>query len=101
MCVLAACSRIDLRSLKHQLGANTLELVPEMELGFIFSDSELGAEPPFGNLYNLPTIMDKELLKDDHLTFQAGTHEKAITMSMTDYRKMVEPKILDFSYHTT
>jgi len=99
MCVLSACHKIDLGALKSQLGTASVELAREEEIGKIFDDCDLGAEPPFGNLYNLPTIMDKALEKDDHITFQAGTHEKAIRMSMDDYRKLVEPKVLEFSYH--
>ncbi len=101
MCVLSACNKIDLGTLKSQLGAKSVELAQEKEIGKIFDDCELGAEPPFGNLYDLPTIMDKVLEKDDHITFQAGTHEKAIRMSMDDYKKLVEPNVLEFSYHMT
>ena len=61
----------------------------------------LGAEPPFGNLYDLLVVMDKTLEKDDHIKFQAGTHDKAIRMSMKDYRKLVKPKLFEFSYHMT
>ena len=100
MCVLAACYKVDLRALKNQLGAKSVELAEEKEMGGMFPDCELGAEPPFGNLYDLPTVMDKALEKDDHIMFQACSHEKAIRMSMADYRKLAEPKILEFSYHT-
>lgn len=98
MCVLSACHNIDLRSLKGQLGAKSVELAKEEDMGKIFEDCELGAEPPFGSLYDLSTIMDKALENDDHIVFQAGTHEKAIRMSMDDYRKLVAPKVLEFSY---
>lgn len=101
MCVLSACYKIDMGALKSQLGAKSVELAQEKEIGKIFNDCELGAEPPFGNLYDLPTIMDKALAKDDHITFQAGTHEKAIRINMDDYRKLVNPKVLEFSYHVT
>ena len=101
MCVLSACYKIDLGALKSQLGAKSVDLAEEKEIGKIFDDCELGAEPPFGNLYDLPTIMDKVLETDDHITFQAGTHEKAIRISMDDYKKLVEPKVLEFSYHVT
>jgi Ala-tRNA(Pro) deacylase len=100
MCVLAACYKVDLRALKNQLGAKSVELAEEKEMGGMFPDCELGAEPPFGNLYDLPTVMDKALEKDDHIMFQACSHEKAIRMSMADYRKLAKPKILEFSYHT-
>ena len=86
---------------KKQLGAKSIELVEEKEVGEVFPDCELGAEPPFGNLYDLPTVMDKSLMDDDHITFQAGSHEKAVRMSMKDYRKLVEPEVLEFSYHVT
>ena len=101
MCVLAACYKIDLGALKKQLGVKSVDLADEKEIGRIFEDCELGAEPPFGNLYDMPVIMDKALEKDDHIKFQAGTHEKAIHMSMADYRKLVKPKVLEFSYHMT
>lgn len=101
MCVLAACNKIDLGALKGQLGAKSVDLAPENEIGEIFEDCELGAEPPFGNLYDLPVIMDKALVNDDHIIFQAGSHSQAIKMSMDDYRSLVEPKVLDFSYHMT
>jgi Ala-tRNA(Pro) deacylase len=101
MCVLSASYKIDLGALKSQLGAKSVELAEEKETGEIFDDCDLGAEPPFGNLYDLPTIMDRALEEDEHIIFQAGTHEKAIRMSMADYRKLVEPKMLEFSYHMT
>jgi Ala-tRNA(Pro) deacylase len=101
MCVLAASYKIDLKALKKQVKAKSVELVGEEQMGELFGDCELGAEPPFGNLYNMPTIMDKSLEKDDHIMFQGGTHEKAISMNMADYRKLVSPKILEFSYHAT
>lgn len=101
MCVLSACCKIDLGRLKDQLGAGSVELADETEIGRIFDDCELGAEPPFGNLYNLSTVMDKALEEDDHIKFQAGTHDKAISMSIDDYLILVQPKVLEFSYHTT
>ena len=99
MCVLPACYKIDLKALKSQLGAKSVTLAEEKDIGRIFDDCELGAEPPFGSLYDLPTVMDKTLEKDDHITFQGGSHEKTIRMSMDDYQKLVAPKVLEFSYH--
>ena len=99
MCVLAACYKVDLRALKSQLGAKSVELAEEEEVGRIFGDCELGAEPPFGNLYDIPTIMDKALEADDHIMFQAGSHDKAVRIKMADYRKLTSPKVLEFSYH--
>jgi Ala-tRNA(Pro) deacylase len=99
MCVLAACYKVDLGALKKQLGAKSVELAEEEEVGRLFGDCEIGAEPPFGNLYDIPTIMDKALEADEHIMFQAGSHENAVRIKMDDYRKLVKPKVLEFSYH--
>jgi Ala-tRNA(Pro) deacylase len=99
MCVLSASHKVDLGALKKQLGAKSVELAREEEIGKLFGDCELGAEPPFGGLYDLPTVMDKALEDDDHIMFQAGSHEKAVRMSMADYRKLASPRVLQFSYH--
>jgi len=61
MCALPACSKIDMHSLKQQLGAEQMELAQEKDIAKIFVDCELGAEPPFGNLYEMVTVMDKSL----------------------------------------
>jgi Ala-tRNA(Pro) deacylase len=101
MCVLPACCKIDFDVLKEQLGVRQLELADEKEMAKIFGDCALGAEPPFGNLYKLDTIMDASLEEDEQIVFQGGTHEQAIRIAMADYRRLVQPRILAFSYHTT
>jgi len=98
LCVLPAPRKVDLGRLKDQLDAASVVLADEDEIGTLFPDCELGAEPPFGNLYELPTVMDQSLEKDDHIVFQAGTHGKALRLSMGDYRRVVEPKVLEFTY---
>lgn len=98
MCVLAASAKIDLGKLKKQLQAGSVELAEEEEIGKLFGDCELGAEPPFGNLYELPTYMDRALADDDHIVFQAGSHNKTVRMGMADYRKLAGPVLLEFSY---
>ena len=98
MCVLPAPRKVDLGRLKDQLDAASVALAEEDEIGKLFPDCELGAEPPFGNLYELPTVMDQTLEQDDHIVFQAGTHGKAVRLSMGDYRRLVEPKVLEFTF---
>ena len=59
---------------------------------------ELGAEPPFGNFFGMPTLMDKSLSQDTYLVCQAGTHDQAIQLNLADYEEVVHPRIMDFSY---
>src|SRR5918993_1691800 len=85
MCALPASHRIDMDALARQLEAHSVNLIEERRLAELFPDCELGAAPPIGRLYGLTTLMDESLVRDDHVTFQAGTHTDAVTMSLADY----------------
>ncbi len=98
MCVLPACCKVDLDALKQELCADQVALAGEDEMSKLFADCELGAEPPFGNLYGLETLMDQSLEADEHIVFQGGTHEQAIKMATDDYKELVGPQVLSFSY---
>ena len=98
MCVLAACCKVDLDALKKDLGAAQVALAGEDEMSKLFADCELGAEPPFGNLYGLETLMDESLQADEYIVFQGGTHEQAIRMAVLDYKELVSPRVLRFGY---
>lgn len=99
MCVLPADAKIDLETLKGQLGAESMELADEEDFACLFPDCEIGAEPPFGNLFQLDTVMDKTLEKDDHILFRAGSHTRAVRLGMADYRQLVHPRVLSLSRH--
>jgi Ala-tRNA(Pro) deacylase len=99
LCVLPACCKIDMDALKAQLGAGRVELAEESEMAELFPDCALGAEPPFGALYGLETIIDQSLEEDEYIVFQAGTHEEAVKMDMAEYRRLAEPRVLRFAYH--
>ena len=96
MCALPACYRVDLGELKAQLQANEIRLADEQKLGELFPDCALGAVPPIGRLYGMTTLMDESLTADDRVTFQAGTHEDAVTMSLMEYRRVAQPEIAHF-----
>lgn len=99
MCALPACHRIDLEALKQQLQATDVQLADEGKLPELFPDCELGAEPPIGRLYGMPTIMDESVLSDNRVMFQAGTHSDAVEMSLADYRRACQPEMGYFGRH--
>ena len=96
MCALPACYRIDLDELKQQLQASDVKLVDEPKLTELFPGCETGAEPPIGRFYGMTTLMDESLVADDRVTFQAGTHQDAVTMSLAEYRRVAQPEIAHF-----
>ncbi|KPK74370.1 MAG: hypothetical protein AMJ79_14340 [Phycisphaerae bacterium SM23_30] len=99
MCVLPACCKVDLDKLRTQLDAGDVHLATEKEMAKIFPDCELGAEPPFGSMFNLETLMDKSLGADGYIVCQAGSHEQAVRLDLEDYKKLTQPRILEFCYH--
>jgi Ala-tRNA(Pro) deacylase len=96
MCALPAACCIDMERLREELHADVTELADEPEFKSVFGDCELGAEPPIGGLFGLPTVMDDSLMTQDQVTFQAGTHSDAVTMSVSDYIRLTQPKIAHF-----
>ena len=99
MCALPASHRVDLSALRVQLEAEEVHLVNERKLQELFPECELGAEPPIGRLFDMDTIMDESLVADARVTFQAGTHSDAVTMSLAEYRRAAQPEMGYFGRH--
>jgi Ala-tRNA(Pro) deacylase len=79
MVVLPASRRISLRDLDEQLERH-LELASEAELSQLFRDCELGAVPPVGAAFGIPTVVDDSLLNAPDVWFEAGDHEDLVHM---------------------
>src|SRR6516225_1596695 len=77
LAVLPATHHIDLEQLGEDLGEERVELASEEEMDRLFPDCERGAVPPFGSLYQLPTVVDETLSKDEQIVFEAQNHEEA------------------------
>ena len=96
MAVLPASEKINFNSLKGQLGAGSVDMVTEGVFKDRFPDCEVGAMPPFGNLYGMDVLVSKDLARDEYIAFNAGSHTSLIKMKYSDYEKAVSPKMLDF-----
>ena len=96
MMVLPADHHIDLEKIEKAIG-KPVSLGKEQEFKALFPDCAIGAMPPFGNLYGLPTYVDRDLADQDYIVFEAGTHTDAIKMSYRDYEKIVKPEVKDLA----
>lgn len=99
MCVVPASYKVDMKKAAKKLGVKSVRLADETELAKLFPDVEVGAEPPFGNLYDLTTLVDEHLAADDEIMFQAGSHRHAIRMKYADYASLTEPDVADLAIH--
>jgi len=97
MAVLPASHRLIMPELKAALEVRRLEMLPESELAKIFPDCDLGAIPPFGNLYGIEMWVDRTVEESGELVFTAGTHVDAVRMKYSDYAELVKPHVGRFS----
>lgn len=99
LCVLPATYLVDLEKLKKHLKSKDVKLASETEIAKLFPDFEVGAEPPFGNLYGLQVFSDSHVEDNDDIVFNAGTHTDIIRMKLKDFMRVTKPMRADFGKH--
>ena len=99
MLVLPASYQVDMKKLKDVLNSKKVGMIREEDFQELFPDCEIGAMPPFGNLYNLEVWVDQVLTEDDFIVFRAGSHVETLRIKYNDYARLVNPKVADFSVH--
>jgi Ala-tRNA(Pro) deacylase len=88
---------VDFTEVRRLLGLTEIRLAEETDLLGLFPDCELGAMPPFGNLIEMPVLVDERLLAEEFIAFNAGTHRDVIHMSTGDFRTIVNPLVAAFA----
>jgi len=96
MAVLPASCKINLDTLKSAISAKDVEIASEKEFGALFPDCEVGAMPPFGNLYGMDVYVAERLIPDEEIAFNAGSHRELIKLAYKDFEKLVKPTVVRF-----
>ncbi|HWP94377.1 MAG TPA: YbaK/EbsC family protein [Gammaproteobacteria bacterium] len=94
MAVLPASRKVDFERLKKASGARQAELASEEEFKSRFPDCDVGAMPPFGNLYGMEVYVSDELTEDEEIAFNAGSLTELIRMKYKDFERLAKPKIV-------
>lgn len=94
MIIEPANTRVDFESVKSFAHAKEVELASESEFRDRFPECELGAMPPFGNLYNMDVYIGDELAAQQDILFNAGTHSELIKMNYQDFAQLVKPTVI-------
>ena len=97
MAVLPASYKISFDDLKEVLGVEKVRLAHEQEFMDKFPDCEVGAMPPFGNLYGIEVYVAESLADDEEIAFNACSHTELIRMNYKDFEELVKPKRMKFS----
>ncbi len=99
MTVLPASCQVDFGLLREAIGADHVTLAHERDFAELFPQCELGAMPPFGNLYGMPVYVAQKLTEDDVIAFNAGSHRELIRLPYVDFARLVKPTVLTFAVH--
>ena len=95
--VLSAAKELDLKKAKKELDVQFAELADAEDVKKI-SGVSIGAVPPFGNLFGLKVYVDKSVLDNKEVAFNAGLHTKSIKMKASDLVKVTGAKIVSVSH---
>lgn len=93
LAALPAPLRVNFKALAQVAGVKKVSLASEQEFQQLFSDCELGAMPPFGSLYNLPTYAEQDVSLNENIVINAGTHAEAIRLRYADFSRLARPRL--------
>lgn len=97
MAVLPASYRVDFGRLRKAAGAKNAELASKEDFQNTFPGCEIGAMPPFGNLYGLDVYVADVLAEDEKIAFNAGSHTELVQLAYRDFERLVKPKVAAFA----
>ena len=100
MAILPSSYKVNLDLLREATGAGKIELASENEFQDMFPECEIGAMPPFGNLYEMDVFVEESLTGNKTIAFNAGSHTELIKLAYKDFTKLVEPTVIKFSHKT-
>ena len=98
MAVLPASHRVVLDFLQEATGAKGVRLASERQFRDRFPDCDIGAMPPFGNLYGMDVFVSESLAEDEEIVFNAGSHTELIRLPYRDFERLVQPKVVRLAY---
>ena len=87
---------VDLDRLRALVQAQTVRLASEAEMLGMYPGCELGAMPPFGPIYKQRVFVDRSLVGDPEMVFNAGTHTDALCVHYDDFAAIVRPTVGTF-----
>jgi Ala-tRNA(Pro) deacylase len=97
MAVVTGSQKIHLPTVRASLGVFEVRLATEDEFMSRFPDCEIGAMPPFGNLFNMPVYVDPAIARDEMIYFNAGNHVQTVRIHYKDFDRLVSPKVVQLT----
>jgi Ala-tRNA(Pro) deacylase len=97
MAVLPAPQKVDLELLREAAGAERVALAKEDAFRDRFPECDVGAMPPFGNLYDMDVYVADSLTEDEEIAFNAGSRTELVRLAYRDFERLVQPRVMRFA----
>ena len=97
LAVVPASHKVVFDLLRKASGAAAVELASEREFSALFPGCEVGAMPPFGNLFGMTVFVSEALTLDAEIAFNAGTFTELVRLPYADFERLVKPKVAKIS----
>ncbi len=95
MLVLPAHLKLNSKKVRSALHIRGFRFATEDEVKTQTKGVERGGVPPFGDLFDMPVYVDKTLLSNEKIIFNAGDRSVSVAMLCADYVRIVEPQLVD------
>ncbi len=85
--------RVDTKKIARLEGVKKISLAKPEEVEMV-TGVPVGCVPPFGHKTRLKTYLDEELLENEHLYFNPGSHTKTLKIRARDLLELLEDPVL-------
>lgn len=97
LAIVPASELLDLPKLRRAASRPLLRLATEAELAGDFPQFEVGALPPFGELFDCPELIDVRLLAPTRILCNGGDHRHSIVLNPRDLRSASGSGVADLA----
>ena len=92
MLILPADRKLDSKQARANLGVKSVRFASKEEV-LELTGLQPGSIPPFGSLFQLPTISDPALADNPSINFNAGDHAISVQMAFADWMEVEKPEM--------
>lgn len=95
MLVLPGDKKFSGSKVKKLLGTKDLRFATPSEISELTGGIQIGGIPPFGNLFGIKVFVEKTLLENEKIIFNAGDRSFSVAIKTEDYLELVKPLIAE------
>ncbi len=97
MFIVPGDRKFNYQKTKELFEAKDIRFATKEEVTEVTDGIKVGGVPPFGNLFGLKVFADQKVFDNKRIIFNAGDKRVSIAISTEDYKKLVDPQVVDIT----